>query len=338
MTAEEAPEPRRREHRGENKLNDLDPKEWLLATKSVWYQDSADIEDPNAEEVAAALRAQLGDRRAEELLTQLFPSLMLSRPPSRDKLKALHPATFPETDIARLIKFFTKERERVLDPFLGSGSTLVACRSVRRQGVGIELIPTWADVARQRLSQGELTYGEEDDLKLEVIEGDSRTELARFPDASFGFVVTSPPYWSVLNKDADHKVKRERLSRDLPTNYSEEAADLANIESYDEFLDALATIFRECRRVLAPDRYIAVVVSDFRDKDRFYLFHADVARLLEQVGLSLSGITILVQDSKNLYPYGMPYAFVSNIHHQYVVVARRRKRSKSRKKTGGYVG
>ena len=38
---------------------------------------------------------------------------------------------------------------------------------------------------------------------------------------------------------------------------------------------------------------------------------------------SLEGITILVQDSKNLYPYGIPFAFVSNIHHQYILVFRR---------------
>jgi DNA modification methylase len=167
-----------------------------------------------------------------------------------------------------------------------------------------------------------------------VIQGDSRNELAKFPEDSFSFVVTSPPYWSVLNKQADHKVKRERISRDLPTRYSDHEDDLANIDSYGDFLGALATVFRECRRVLSPNRYIAVVVSDFRDKDHFYLFHADIARLLEQVGFSLAGITILVQDSKNLYPYGMPHAFVSNIHHQYVVLARR-KSQKSRKKPGG---
>jgi hypothetical protein len=126
-----------------------------------------------------------------------------------------------------------------------------------------------------------------------------------------------------LNKPADHKVKRERIKKGLPTKYSDAKADLANAPTYGMFLRRLEMIFRECVRVLAHKRYIAVVVSDFRDKSMFYMFHADIARLLERIGLELAGITILVQDSKTLYPYGMPYAFVSNIHHQYVVIARK---------------
>jgi DNA modification methylase len=116
-----------RQHRGENKLNDLDPKEWLLATKSVWYQDPGDLEQMDAEEIAVALRSQLGDQRAEELLKQLFPSVMLSRAPARGSVKSLHPATFPEPDIARLIRFFTKEGEIVLDRS-GPRSLDIACR------------------------------------------------------------------------------------------------------------------------------------------------------------------------------------------------------------------
>ena len=87
-----------------NLLNELTNRQWMMETKSVWF----------------------------------------SRPPQRDELKAQHPATFAESDIIRLIEFFTRPGMTVLDPFLGSGSTLVACAQCGRAGVGIELVEHWA--------------------------------------------------------------------------------------------------------------------------------------------------------------------------------------------------
>ncbi|UKI51943.1 MAG: hypothetical protein L6V79_07280 [Clostridium sp.] len=69
-------------------------------------------------------------------------------------------------------------------------------------------------------------------------------------------MVTSPPYWSILNKKADHKVKKERLEHDLATNYSDnDKDDLANIGNYEEFIDVLVNgVFLEAARVLKPKK------------------------------------------------------------------------------------
>lgn len=260
-----------------NALNRLTNTEWMVETKSVWF----------------------------------------SRPPQRDSLKAQHPATFAESDIVRLIEFFTRPGERVLDPFLGSGSALIAAAMCGRVGSGIELVEHWAEVARARLALHE--HGAEQT----VITGDARNVLPAMADESFEFIVTSPPYWMILRKDWDHKVKAERKSKGLRTRYSDEPDDLGNLASYDEFLSQLGGVFAECRRVLVTKRYMCVVVSDFRHQSRFVPYHADLSRTIEGAGFSLEGITILVQDSKNLYPYGIPFAFVSNIHHQYILVFRK---------------
>lgn len=310
-------------HRGVNLLNDLTTREWLISTKSVWYSSTDDLRRPALEQIAQALRERYGDQDTERILGQVFDSVMLSVTPPRDELKAQHPATFSESDIERLIKFFTKSGERVLDPFLGAGSTLVACKRTGRRGLGIELTSKWVDIANLRVHGDQQNMFAMPELDLEVRHNDAVRELQSIENGSFQFVVTSPPYWSVLNKNADHKVKGERIKKGLPTNYSDAEDDLANAPTYPGFLTSLEQVFRECNRVLDDNRYIAVVVSDFRDKSRFYMFHADIAQLLEEVGFNLSGITILVQDSKTLYPYGMPHAFVSNIHHQYVVIARK---------------
>ncbi len=321
-------------HRGTNLLNDLSPREWLLGTKSVWYEQASSLVSPELEQLTEIVRAAVGDERAEELLGQVVDGVMLSAPPVRDALKMQHPATYPETDIERLIRFFSKQGETVLDPFLGSGSTLIAARRAGRRGIGIELVHRWAEIAQRRLNSQPSLFVQ-DEPEQTVLEGDSLQILETLDEESVDFIVTSPPYWSVLNKPADHKVRSERVDRGLETKYSDEPADLGNIESYDDFLDALQSVFERCARVLRSGRYVAVVVSDFRDKSKFHMFHADVANVLEAAGLSLTGIIILVQDSKTLYPYGMPYAFVSNIHHQYVVIAKNAGEPRARRKARG---
>ncbi|MDH7603216.1 MAG: DNA methyltransferase, partial [Armatimonadota bacterium] len=226
-----------------NQLNDLPNTEWMIHTKSVWF----------------------------------------STPPQREKQKKLHPATFAESDIVRLVQFFTKRGGRVLDPFVGTGSTLVACAQCGRSGVGIELIPYWADIARARACRRDVQ------VKQTVICGDARDVLPTLEDKSFDFIVTSPPYWNILRKDNDHKVKAERKSKGLHTRYSDHEKDLGNINSYEDFLAQLGIVFRECRRVLKERRYMCVIVSDFRHKSRFVAYHADLARVVESVGFTLEG-------------------------------------------------
>jgi DNA modification methylase len=260
-----------------NTLNDLTNSEWIVETKSVWF----------------------------------------SKPPRRDKRKLQHPATFAETDIARLIRFFTKQGETVLDPFLGTGSTLVACAQTGRFGTGIELSERWADTARARLA--EVDGGD----AQTVITGDARTALRGLEEDSVSFIVTSPPYWSILGKKADHKTLAERRSKGLETQYSNDTQDLGNTASYEGFLSELGIVFSQCCRLLRPRGYMAVIVSDFRHGSKFVPYHTDISRAVESVGMTLEGITVLVQDSKALYPYGMPHAFVSNVHHQYILIFRK---------------
>lgn len=301
-----------------NKLNDLSNRQWLIESKSFWLSQADSITEEASEawtEFVAWLQENRDSEEVERILGQFDPSFVFSKAPPRSKLKTLHPATFSEADVERLICLFTKNGEQVLDPFLGSGSTLIACSQCGRRGLGIELSEHWAQVARERL-QVETESAEEQ----QVICGDSRQVLAQLEEQSFDFIVTSPPYYSILTRQAGLKVKKERKGKDLPTQYSESAEDLGNIQSYEEFLNELGTVFAQCQRVLREKRYMAVIVSDFRQGPRFHLYHADVANVIEQqASMSLKGLTVLAQDNKNLYPFGIPTHLVSNIHHQYIL-------------------
>jgi site-specific DNA-methyltransferase (adenine-specific) len=67
------------------------------------------------------------------------------------KRKVGHPAPFPVELPRRCIKLFSFVGDTVLDPFLGSGSTLVACSQTRRKGIGIEIDRGYCEIAKRRV-------------------------------------------------------------------------------------------------------------------------------------------------------------------------------------------
>lgn len=265
-----------------NALNDLTAKEWIPETVSVWTQRG------------------------------------LGKGHQHAQIERQHPAPFSYQDVGRLVRFFSKAGETVLDPFVGVGSTLKAAAVEGRKGIGIELNKRYAELARLRV-QTELANEPNACLDQKVLHGDARKLIPKLPAHSVKLVVTSPPYWNILHKE-DHKAKQERASRGLDTRYSDSRRDLGNIESYPEFLRELADTLGQARNCIVDGGHMCVVVGDFRHKSRYYMFHADIAREMEQRGFTLKGITVLYQRHKRIFPYGFPYSFVPNLHHQYIVI------------------
>lgn len=62
-----------------------------------------------------------------------------------------HPSPKPKHLIIKLLKMFSKENDLVLDPFIGSGSTAVACKLLRRNFIGFEISPKYIKIAERRL-------------------------------------------------------------------------------------------------------------------------------------------------------------------------------------------
>lgn len=272
-----------------NKLNELNGKAWMPETKSFVYQKGLGAKHPHAQ------------------------------------IEKQHPAPYSYQDIEKLINFFTKSNDIVLDPFSGVGSTIKAAALNNRKGVGIELSKHWNDLAKERI---EIEVGEGESKKHTFITSDCRKALDEIKKESIDFVVTSPPYWSILNKKADHKVKA-RVENDLKTNYSDNDEDLGNIEEYNKFLNILVEdVILKCGKVLKEKKYMCLVVSDFRNKSEYISFHSDLIQKVNNLKIgkykfSLQGVKALLQNHKPLMPYGYPYAYVENIHHQYILIFRK---------------
>lgn len=268
-----------------NLLNDLSAKEWISESVSVWSQRGLGANHPDAQ------------------------------------IERLHPAPFSFTDVARVIRMFTKKGMTVLDPFVGVGSTLKACALEGRVGIGFELYPDFVELAQARLLT-EVEESGQTTASQTIYQGDARILIGKVEEGSVDLIVTSPPYWGILAK-VDHKATQERTNHGLTTHYGDDSRDLANIEDYDSFVTDLAETLSSCAKSLRKHGHMVLIVGDFRHKSRFYMLHADLARALEDRGLVLKAVNILYQRHKRVFPYGYPAAYVPNVHHQYIIVLRK---------------
>jgi DNA modification methylase len=289
-----------------NELNELSGEAWLYFTKSLW--------------------------------TTAYPSEL------GHAARKAHGANKPPRLMARLIEFFTRRGELVLDPFAGVGGTLLGaaiCRSPRR-ALGFELDPRWTalyeDVVREALAERDGLGPELADLgsadpggprgfdprDCRMREGDALALLAELSEGSVDFVATDPPYNPQLRMTMAGGRLSERFAN-RRTDYamvSEHPADLANSASYEEYLDRMERVFAQLCRVLRPGGYAAVIVRDAYQEGRYRFTGADLAARADRVGLVPKGDLIWYQAGTRLRPYGYPRGFVPNIVHQHILVLR----------------
>jgi DNA modification methylase len=306
-------QPRRPPHPA-NDLNELSGEEWLYFTKSVW---------------TTAYPSELGHSR-----------------------RKAHGANKPPRLMARLIEFFTKSGELVLDPFAGVGGTLLGAAISRgpRRAIGLELDPRWAAVYAETVAAllaerdgpglrladlGPSDPGGErgfDPSGLELRQGDARLLLEAIPSDSIDFVATDPPYNVQLPMTmAGGKLAEAHANR--RTDYamvSDLAGDLANLPDYPAFLDAMGGILAQVHRVLRPGRYAVLIVRDAYQGGRYLFTASDIAGRAAEAGLVPKGDIAWYQAGTRLRPYGYPHAFVPNIAHQHIVVLRKAPASKGR--------
>ena len=223
--------------------------------------------------------------------------------PEEKKLR--HPAMFPTMLVERLIQCFTLGSDRrILDPFMGSGSTLVAAENLGRTGVGFEVYPDFLRLARERLRE-----------EHEIYRADARQIERHVAPESIDFCVTSPPYWDILTqkRTADYKQVR---------HYGDAADDLGRLGDYAAFLEELRKVFAGVYRVLRPGKYCVVNVMDLRKTNRFFPLHADLAARMQEVGFIFDDLILWDrrQEYNNLRPLGYPYVFRVNKIHEYLLI------------------
>lgn len=232
-----------------------------------------------------------------------------------------HPAMFPTTLIERLIDIYTNSKNQViLDPFLGSGSTLIAAQNKGLKGIGFEINEKYISMAKNRLENVYRTIFNSD-TNYKIINDTAENIDNYVLSNSIDLTITSPPYWDILNRrrSADYKPIR---------SYSNSDIDFGNISDYDQFLVSLQNVFKKVYKVTKPERYCILIVMDIRKKSIFYPFHSDIANKLEEINFSLKDIIIWDRQKEynNLRPLGYPYSFIVNKVHEYILIFKKHKR------------
>ena len=263
-----------------NRLNDFDTKSWLKFQKS-WF---------------------------------------IHNPPPRRKDVLRHPAKFPESLAKEFIEFFTKQGQVVLDPMVGTGSTLVAALQAGRHSYGIELNPEYAELARRILSDESMVMGNEAARLISVvITGDAdniRDHVASYNIPPIDYMITSPPYWDMLHASGAETQKSRRVDSQLDVFYSSNPHDLGNIRDYKEFLTRLAAIYTSLKPYLRYRAYLTIIVKNVKKRGVIYPLAWDLAQLLGRT-YTLKDERIWCQDNQRLAPYGIGNAWVSNTFHHY---------------------
>ena len=259
-----------------NKLNNLNGKDWIKSTKSYWISEKC----------------------------------------VDDKIALKHPAPFMVKDIIKLVSFFTKKKQIVLDPFNGTGTTLLACCRTGRKGIGIDLNKNYNDLAKKRL-QDQPNYKDQ-----KIIFGNSLNKIKNI-EGEINYCVTSPPYHNILrNKGNGIREVKDNYRKGARTGveyYSENKNDLGNQKSYQNFLDLFEKIMSEVFLKLKNRSYTSIIISDFTVNKKEKNVQGDVVNLMQNIGFDFVGTTVLLQETKPLYPFGYPYSYVINHHHQNII-------------------
>lgn len=261
-------------------------------------------------------RNVLNDLTGREWLL-LTKSVWISEKCADDKFAFQHPAPFLIKDIRKLIKFFTKKNMVVLDPFCGSGTALVAAARENRKGVGIDLSKKYCQMSRKRLRELKLKKNQQ------IICGDSLKKVSKIK-GRIDYCVTSPPYHNILRHSGGGL--REVKNKDVRNGarigieyYSDNKRDLGNQAQYKDFLHLLKKVMAEVYKKLKEKKYCSIIISDFTVNKKETNASGDVIRLMQEIGFGFDGAIVLVQDSKPLYPFGYPFAYKINHHHQNIL-------------------
>lgn len=224
--------------------------------------------------------------------------------------KSIHPATFPISLARKIIELFTHKGELVLDPFVGSGTTLVAAQDTDRNAVGFDLQESYIKLCKSRLSSQNMF----NNSKQLAIQDDARNINEYFKQETISLIWTSPPYANLLNRKRKNKSRRDRNNEQLykVEQYSQDERDLG---TYDlkNWAQAMGDIFENLLPLLKEKGHCVINVPDMWWENQRITLHIALVEELRKRGFELRNT--IIWDRTNIVNkigiFGWPSNFIT---------------------------
>ena len=208
--------------------------------------------------------------------------------------KNVHPATFPISLARRVIELFTHQGELVLDPFVGSGTTLLAAQDADRNAVGFDLHGAYVDLARQRLTKDSSAPLLSRTCQLAVCD-DARNAHQYIQPETVKLIFTSPPYANLLNRPRLNKSRRTHDRKNHQylrvEQYSQDERDLGLL-ALEPYCSEMGGIFESLLPLLRPGSHCVIDIPDMWWEDKRITLHIGLVDALRSVGYELRNIII----------------------------------------------
>ena len=167
---------------------------------------------------------------------------------------------------------YSNEGETVLDPMVGSGTTLIECKLLHRNGIGVDINPDAVELTGKALN-----FQFDTNSRQQVYRGDAR-HLENIVDNSIDLICTHPPYLNLVT------YSKGRIKEDL-----------SNITSPQKFCNELEPAIKEMYRVLKPNHYCAILIGDTRRAQHYVPLSSFVLQKFLQNGFALKEDIIKAQ-------------------------------------------
>ena len=203
--------------------------------------------------------------------------------------KDIHPATFPISLAKQIIELFTHKGELVLDPFVGSGTTLLAAQDLDRNCLGFDLQENYIRLCGERLANERLLSTSEQ----VAIQDDARNIPSYLEENTVSLIFTSPPYANLLNRKRKNKSRRNRKNKQLGRieQYSQDPRDLGTL-SITEYSTVIGNIYESLLPFLKPKAHCVINVPDMWWKNKRITIHVSLINELRKRGYELRNTII----------------------------------------------
>lgn len=209
--------------------------------------------------------------------------------------KTLHPATFPLSLSKKIIELFSHQGELIVDPFVGSGTTLLAAQDTNRNAIGFDLQKNYIDLTFSRLNHDNFFNA----AKQIAIQDDARNIKNYLEKESVSLIWTSPPYGNLLNRARKNKSRRDRNNEQLGKveQYSQDERDLGTYE-LEKFTDAMGDIFEGLLPLLKEKAHCVINIPDMWWENKRITFHISLVQELRKRGYELRNT--IIWDRRNI--------------------------------------